>query len=124
VVLYEGDNDIASGKSAERVRSDYMEVTERLSEDFPDVKLVFVSIKPSSSRWEVWPEMEDANRLIREEISRNPNHYYADLATPLLGDDGRPDDSLFLDDLLHLNQQGYEKWTETIRPLLEELMEE
>ena len=124
VVLYEGDNDIASGKSAERVRSDYMEVTERLSEDFPDVKLVFVSIKPSSSRWEVWPEMEEANRLIREEIDQAPNHYYADLATPLLGDDGLPDDSLFLEDLLHLNEQGYEKWTDTIRPLLEELVKE
>ena len=124
VVLYEGDNDIASGKSAERVRSDYMEVTERLSEDFPDVKLVFVSIKPSSSRWEVWPEMVKANRLIREEIDQAPNHYYADLATPLLGDDGLPDDSLFLEDLLHLNEQGYEKWTDTIRPLLEELVKE
>ncbi|NBB75919.1 MAG: hypothetical protein GVY02_00950 [Bacteroidetes bacterium] len=124
VVLYEGDNDIASGKSAERVLNDYLQLTARLAEDFPDLKVVFVSIKPSSSRWEAWPEMREANRLIREEINRNPDHFYADLATPLLGEDGRPDGSLFLDDLLHLNELGYEKWNEAIQPLLEELMKE
>ena len=123
LVLYEGDNDIAAGKSVDRVVEDYRKLTSRLAGDFPDIKLVFVSIKPSSSRWEVWPEMEEANQLIREEIRRNPNHFYADLATPLLGDDGRPDDSLFLDDLLHLNEQGYKNWNKALRPLLEKLME-
>lgn len=124
VVLYEGDNDVASGKSNDQVYEDYLEFTDRLTTDFPDARLVFVPIKPSSSRWEMWPQMKEANQRIKNHIDQNENFYYADLASPLLGTDGTPDDSLFLDDLLHLNEKGYEKWNTAIRPVLEKLMEE
>ncbi|NBC02716.1 MAG: hypothetical protein GVY20_03330 [Bacteroidetes bacterium] len=124
VVLYEGDNDVASGKSNDQVFEDYLEFTDRLTSDFPDARLVFVPIKPSSSRWELWPQMKEANQRIKEQMSENDQFYYVDLATPLLGSDGTPDDSLFLDDLLHLNEDGYAKWNAEIRPVLEELMGE
>lgn len=124
VVLYEGDNDVASGKSNDQVFEDYLEFTDRLTSDFPDARLVFVPIKPSSSRWELWPQMKEANQRIKEQMSKNDQFYYVDLATPILGSDGTPDDSLFLDDLLHLNEDGYAKWNAAIRPVLEELMGE
>ena len=60
VVLYEGDNDVASGKSNDQVFDDYLEFTSRLTNDFPNVKLVFIPIKPSSSRWEMWPQMKES----------------------------------------------------------------
>lgn len=122
VVLYEGDNDVASGKSNDQVFEDYLEFTNRLSSDFPDARLVFVPIKPSSSRWELWPQMKEANQRIKEHMSENDQFYYVDLASPILGSDGTPDDFLFLDDLLHLNANGYAKWNTAIRPTLEELM--
>ena len=124
VVLYEGDNDVASGKSNDQVLKDYFEFTDRLTSDFPDARLVFVPIKPSSSRWDKWPQMKEANQRIKEHISENDQFYYVDLASPLLGSDGTPDDSLFLDDLLHLNSDGYAKWNAVIRPVLEDLMSE
>lgn len=124
VVLYEGDNDVASGKSNDRVFEDYNEFTDRLTSDFPDARLVFVSIKPSSSRWELWPQMKEANQRIKEHMIENDQFYYVDLASPLLGSDGTPDDSLFLDDLLHLNADGYAKWNAAIRPTLKKLIEE
>jgi lysophospholipase L1-like esterase len=122
VVLYEGDNDVASGKSNDQVFEDYLEFTNRLSSDFPDARLVFVPIKPSSSRWELWPQMKEANQRIKDHMSENDRFYYVDLASPILGSDGTPDDSLFLDDLLHLNEDGYAKWNAAIRPTLEMLM--
>ncbi|MCG2587436.1 GDSL-type esterase/lipase family protein [Rhodohalobacter sulfatireducens] len=124
VVLYEGDNDVASGKSNDRVFEDYIEFADRLTSDFPDARLVFVPIKPSSSRWELWPQMKEANQRINEHMSENDQFYYVDLATPLLGSDGTPDDSLFLDDQLHLSEDGYAKWNAAIRPTLEKLMSE
>ncbi len=124
VVLYEGDNDVASGKSNDQVFEDYLEFTDRLTSDFPNARLVFVPIKPSSSRWELWPQMKEANQRIKEHMSENDQFYYVDLASPILGSDGTPDDSLFLDDLLHLNEDGYEKWNAAIRPTLEEFMKE
>lgn len=124
VVLYEGDNDVASGKSNDQVYDDFIEFTDRMTSDFPDVRLVFVPIKPSGSRWELWPQMKEANQRIKEHIDQNDQFYYVDTATPLLGSDGTPDDSLFLDDLLHLNEDGYAKWNTVVRPVLEDLVEE
>lgn len=124
VVLYEGDNDVASDKSNDQVYEDYLEFTDRLTNDFTDVKLVFVPIKPSSSRWDKWPQMKRANERIKDHIDQNENFYYVDMATPILGADGTPDDSLFLDDQLHLNDRGYAKWNEVIGPVLEKLMSE
>lgn len=124
VVLYEGDNDVASGKSNDQVFDDYLEFTSRLTNDFPNVKLVFIPIKPSSSRWEMWPQMKKANQRIKNNIDQNSRFYYVDMVLPILKSDGTPDDSLFLDDLLHLNEKGYAKWNEAIRPSLEKLMSE
>lgn len=124
VVLYEGDNDVASGKSNDQVFEDYLEFTDRLASDFPDARLVFVPIKPSSSRWEMWPQMKEANQRIKNHMSENDQFYYVDLASPILGSDGTPDDSLFLDDLLHLNEDGYVKWNAAIRSTLENLINE
>lgn len=124
VVLYEGDNDVASGKTNDQVYEDYLEFMDRLTSDFPDAKFVFVPIKPSSSRWEMWPQMKEANQRIKDYINQNDQFYYADLAAPLLKPDGTPDDSLFLDDQLHLNEKGYAKWNSAIRPVLEQLMDE
>lgn len=124
VVLYEGDNDVASGKSNDQVFEDYLEFTDRLTNDFPDSRLVFVPIKPSSSRWELWPQAKNTNQRIKEHMGKNDQFYYVDLASPILGPDGKPDDSLFLDDLLHLNEDGYAKWNTAIRPVLQKLMSE
>lgn len=124
VVLYEGDNDVASGKSNDQVFEDYLEFTDRLTSDFPDARLVFVPIKPSSSRWQLWLQMKQANQRIKDHMSENDQFYYVDLASPILGLDGTPDDSLFLDDLLHLNEDGYMKWNTAIQPTLEKLIEE
>ena len=50
------------------------------------------------------------------------NLYFADVATPLLDKSGEPLNSVFLDDGLHLNDFGYEKWTRVIGPILEEIL--
>lgn len=68
--------------------------------------------------------MKEINERIKSHINQHEQFYYADLASPLLAVDGTPDDSLFLDDLLHLNEDGYAKWNVAIRPVLKELMSE
>jgi len=36
----------------------------------------------------------------------------------LLNANGQPDETLFLNDRLHLNQAGYARWTKLLRPQL------
>lgn len=121
IVFYEGDNDIADGRTPEQVRDAFKKFVGRVRERKGDVPVVFLSIKPSASRWSVWPQTMQANELIRAFCGRVPNVHYVDLATPLLGADGHPNPDLYLSDALHLNATGYAVWTQALRPVVEPL---
>ena len=64
--------------------------------------------------------MQSANHLIEAICKEDERLRYVDLATILLGDDGRPRKDLFLGDGLHLNEKGYKIWSAILRPMLEE----
>lgn len=121
ILIYIGDNDIAAGVDGDLFLERYQEFTARIRQDFPEVLIGFVSIKPSSSRWDHRPEMDRVNNVIREAAEEDPQHFFVDLGRLLLKEDGTPDDSLFLSDLLHLNEKGYALWTEELTRLLSEL---
>jgi len=118
IVFYAGDNDMAGGKSAPQVAEDYRKFVALVHAKLPAARIVFVAIKPSGQRWSLWPRMNEANSLIRDLCDQDERLFFADLATPLLGGDGKPRPELFLADQLHLNPQGYEVWTQTLRPVL------
>lgn len=123
IVFYAGDNDIAAGKSARRVLDDYRRLVDLVHQRLPATKIIFLAIKPSTQRWSFWPETKRANELIRAFSQADKRLLFADAATPLLRPDGSPDDSLFLNDKLHLNPQGYELWTRALAPLLQQVLE-
>jgi lysophospholipase L1-like esterase len=118
IVFYAGDNDVAGGKSASRVLCDYRRFVELVHTKLPDTPIIFLTIKPSGSRWSLWPEMHEANNLVKAFSEKSGRLFFADLGTPLLGDDGKPDLTLFLDDQLHLNARGYAVWTKALAPLI------
>jgi len=122
IVFYAGDNDIAAGKSPQRVFDDYRQFVQLVHDAQPKTRIIFVSIKPSGSRWSLWPEMKTANLLIKEFCEKDGRLFFFDAATPLLGDDGRPNAELFLSDQLHLNSKGYKIWTERLRPIIRDAM--
>ncbi|MBN1362512.1 MAG: hypothetical protein JW993_18085 [Sedimentisphaerales bacterium] len=62
--------------------------------------------------------MNKANDLVKTFSERSGRLLFADLGTPLLGADGEPDPTLFLDDRLHINARGYALWTKALAPLL------
>ncbi|MGK0297362.1 MAG: lysophospholipase L1-like esterase [Gammaproteobacteria bacterium] len=117
IVFYAGDNDIAAGKSPQRVLADFKSFVDRVRVDSELTKILFISIKPSKSRWHIWPEMVDANKLIMEYISEQTSIIYVDLASPLLDNKGQPMD-VYVDDDLHLNSYGYQLWNEVLRSYL------
>jgi lysophospholipase L1-like esterase len=55
-----------------------------------------------------------------EALSRQDSRLgYFDIASPMLGEDGKPRDELFAFDGLHLNLEGYRVWSEVIFPGLQ-----
>lgn len=118
VVFYAGDNDVNAGKSAQRVHADYRAFREKLRQSLPETKLLYIAIKPSLARWQLAETIQEANRRIAADCENDKQAEFIDTWTPMLGDDGRPREELFLDDGLHLNEKGYQVWTKELRPHL------
>jgi lysophospholipase L1-like esterase len=118
IVFYAGDNDIAGGKSPDKVFSDFQSFAKMVDERLPDTQLIYLSIKPSPSRWKLWPQSQTVNARIKELAARSKRLTYIDVGTPLLGADGQPRKELFRDDLLHMNPGGYAIWNKILLPQL------
>ncbi len=118
VVVYAGDNDLANGKSPERVFADYRAFVEEIRKHLPGIRIAYVAIKPSPSRWGLEAEIRTANRLIAEYSRSDKRLEFIDIFTPMLDSQGRPREELFLPDKLHVNADGYELWTKLIQPHL------
>jgi lysophospholipase L1-like esterase len=120
IVFYCGDNDISYGKTPERVLTDYQRFVHAVHDKYPGVPVVFISIKPSSDRWHLWSEMKKTNSLIKDYSDQNNLLLYTDIATAMLGTDGKPMENLLSLDGLHLSPEGYELWTKIVRPYIDE----
>ena len=120
VVLFAGTNDIAPPKpaTAQQVYEGYLEFVRCVHSKLSEIPIYYVAITPSPSRWEYWPIVQEANRLILQHTQSDPHLHFIDLTDHLLGSDGKPDRSLYRFDRLHPNQKGYAKWTAVIKPVL------
>jgi len=118
VVLYAGDNDIAAGKTPERVFADFKAFVRTVHKELPKTRIVFVSIKPSILRWGLWDKMRKANALIEAYCKDGERLAYIDVAGPMLGSNGKPRPELFVKDGLHLSDDGYRLWASLLKPHL------
>lgn len=118
VIFYAGDNDIANGKSPERVAADFEAMERALHARLPETRLVYFSIKPSPSRWKRWAQAQQANQQIEAYCKSHDRVQFVDAGSALLGRDGLPRPELFQKDGLHLSAQGYEVWAKLVAPLL------
>jgi lysophospholipase L1-like esterase len=119
VVFYAGDNDVAAGKSPETLLEDFKSFASSVLETLPSVRIIFISIKPSPSRWHLIETVRRANELIRAFTQTDSRLAFLDVVAPMLGADGKPRQELFVEDRLHMNAEGYRLWTSLLRPLIE-----
>lgn len=122
IVFYEGDNDIAKGKTVGQVFKDFQTFNSLVREKLPETRIVYIPIKPSIRRAQLWPLMHLVNQLIYVRSQKSRHLYYADIATAMLATGMPPSESLFADDGLHLSDKGYALWGSTIRPVLEKAL--
>lgn len=118
ILVYEGDNDIAAGKSPDQFYAEFRAFLREVHRRLPHARVYFVSIKPSPSRESFWPKAQQANQKVRALADSDPRLCYIDVATPMLDAHGRPRPELFGPDRLHLKPTGYALWAEIIRQAL------
>jgi hypothetical protein len=120
IVLYAGDNDVFGGKSAYLTALHFEEFLWKIHFELPNTQIIFVSIRPSISRWSFVDQFREANRLIREVVDRYEFVGYVDIDAITIGPDGMPRKDFFSDDDLHLSAKGYAAWSAALRPALAE----
>jgi lysophospholipase L1-like esterase len=121
-VFYCGDNDIADGKPVDQVFEDFKTFMNLLFNDYPEITMIYLPAKPSLKRWEMYPDMHLLNKRIAGLSINEPRLVIIDTATPLLGIDGKPDNTFYSTDSLHLNPEGYRVWNRMIGPALLKLV--
>tara|TARA_S200000501_G_scaffold73009_1_gene64953 strand:+ start:21760 stop:22446 length:687 start_codon:yes stop_codon:yes gene_type:complete len=121
IVLYAGDNDIAAGKSPEKVFNDFLLFVKLVNSSIYQSKIIFIPIKPSLLRMKFWTKIKIANEMIQNFSYNNPNIFYIDLAKPMFTLNGDLKTSMFADDGLHLSKIGYDLWSSMLHPMLIEV---
>lgn len=118
VIVYEGDNDIAQGMAPEKIKDTFRGFVRKVHEELPECRIYFLSIKPSISRWPLWPKMKEANSLIAAECAKDKRLTFVDVASGMLDDDGNPRKEIFKEDNLHMTSGGYVIWRNALKPIL------
>jgi lysophospholipase L1-like esterase len=120
VLLYAGDNDIASGKSPERILRDFKAFVSKIHAALPDTRIAYIAIKPCPLREKYLDQVKTANQLIQEYATSDKRLLFVDVFTPMLTKEGRPRADLCLKDGLHPNAQCYELWASLLRPIVDQ----
>ena len=119
VVFFCGGNDLAGDKTPEQVAGDFREFTKLLFDELPKTRLIVFPGKPSTKRWEIVDRVRKLNDLLWTEARADDRITLLDGAFDLMLDDqGAVREDLFVEDGLHLNEEGYKLWTGLVKPLL------
>jgi len=116
VFVYVGENDIATGATADQLMENYKKLTALIKAKLPKAQLYFLSVKYSPSRAKFSHVVTQTNKLLQAFTKTQKNLHYINIANCLLISDEHSDPSLFETDLLHLNTKGYDRWDKVLRP--------
>jgi lysophospholipase L1-like esterase len=114
--IYVGNDIVDSDKDKTplQVLELYKYVVKVVREKYPTIPITWLQISPSEKRWAVWDKVTEANNLVKAYTASEPNLYYIGSSDKFLGKDGKPITTLYRDDKLHYNEQGYKVWGNNI----------
>lgn len=117
IIIYCGENDIASSDSLspDEVFKRFETLYKDIRKQLPKVPIVYVSIKPSISRWNMRERQIQTNKLIKSYLSKQANTVFVDIWDKMLDESGNPKASIFSSDRLHMNEKGYQIWIEALK---------
>jgi len=118
ILVYEGDNDLSGGKSADQVYGEYLQFVALVEEQLPQADVAFIATKPSPSRAQYVEVTRQLNERLEDLAATDSHLWFIDVFTPMLDENGQPRPELFGSDMLHMNAAGYELWRSIIEPVL------
>ena len=85
------------------------------------IPIFLIETTPTPKRWKVWNKILQANKKLERFCKQETNLYFISTRDKFIGNDGLPIQSLFLNDELHLNVDGYKLWSRVIKSKLVEV---
>lgn len=119
IVFQAGGNDINAGKPPEQVAKDFEAFVAKVRGALPAVRILYLGVGPSPKRWEQRDKQQQLNQLVKAIIAQTKNTAFIDSWPWFLGPDGKPNDTLFVEDKLHHNAEGYKIRTRIVQPFLD-----
>lgn len=121
IVLYLGGNDLTLGYSAEKIVKKIRKFLELVFKNYPNIKIINMSIKPSFERINDIKKIEKINSLMTAESSRNKNLIQLNFYEKIINK-GVINQSLYLRDGLHFNDLGYKILVNEVRLALKSII--
>ncbi|MGV3773424.1 MAG: GDSL-type esterase/lipase family protein [Verrucomicrobiales bacterium] len=119
ILYYEGDNDLASGKSVQTIFNEWLTFVSRVHTNMPEAHILYLAVKPSPSRANLIQQQRALNERIRLHATTDSRLHFADTFTPFLTASGQLRPELYVGDQLHLSPAGYEVWEAAIVPIVD-----
>lgn len=114
IFIYEGDNDIFERKSPSNVIRTTKKIIKLIKQNNEESSIVLISAKPSLVRWHLKRKYKVLNRKLKKLAENDPSVAYANVWDTML--EGQElNKSLFIEDGLHMNTNGYDLWYQVIR---------
>jgi lysophospholipase L1-like esterase len=110
-----GSNDVTADTVLKRFKQLFSIIRKNLSKN---TEVVFVSIKPSVSRWKLQVKFVETNEKIKKYIESKSHASFLNVHTAMLKSDGEVMTDIFISDNLHMNPKGYAIWQGIIAPTL------
>jgi len=116
VVIYCGENDLGnSNLNPSNVKTLFHQFQSGCKQIFPDIKIVFISIKPSPARKRISKKICLTNALLKKYCEQSNNLFFIDIESFMVDDGYIPIPEMFTTDSLHLSTKGYEVWAQVIK---------
>jgi len=124
VVIYSGENDMWMEEIDDKdTFHNFRVLIKKLLSKLPDSEFYYIAAKPNVARWSAWPEYQASNNAIAAYCEEKPYLHFLDVSQVMLNEDGSADSTIFIDDMLHMNEEGYRRWNKMIRPIMLEAYE-
>jgi lysophospholipase L1-like esterase len=113
IVFYAGENDLAYGVPAAKVTQEFVAFLKLKRKRMGSVPLIFVSVKPSPTRWANFAEQSAYNAAVAKLAASEPDLSFINTVPQFL-DAGKPG-NFYLEDGIHLSPAGYQIWGRAVR---------
>jgi lysophospholipase L1-like esterase len=119
VFIYEGDNDLGSKKTSDQIMATTKTLVNQIEAKLPGIEIVFISPKPSLSRWTLKEKYLELNSDFKKYSESKSNLSFADVWYPMLDKKGNPIKNIFIEDGLHMNSKGYDIWAKVLEKYMD-----